>query len=70
MTAGLPLMKNVLTPLGKSVLVSLELTTIASATDAAIQKKIFGSGMTALIIPNKEMYDIVKILNLLKNLVY
>ena len=70
MTAGLPLMKSVLTPLGKSVLVSLELTTTASATDAAIQKKIFGSGMTALIISNKEMYDIMKILNLLKNLVY
>ena len=32
----------------------------ASATDAAIQKKIFGSGMTTLIISNKEMDDIIK----------
>ena len=37
-------MKNVLTPLTKSVLVPLELTAAASATDAAIQKKNFGSG--------------------------
>ena len=38
MTAGSPLMKNVLTPLAKSVLVPLGLTAAASATDAAIQK--------------------------------
>ena len=44
MSVDLPLMKNVLTPLTKSVLVPLELTAAASATDAAIQKKIFGSG--------------------------
>ena len=40
MTAGLPLMKNVLTPLAKSVLIPLGLKAVASATDAAIQKKI------------------------------
>ena len=40
---GLPLMGNVLKPLTKSVLVLLGLMTAASATDAAIQKKIFGS---------------------------
>ena len=34
-------MKNVLTPLAKSVLIQLELTAAASATDGAIQKKIF-----------------------------
>ena len=33
---SLPLMKNVLTALGKSVLISLGLTTAASATDPAI----------------------------------
>ena len=49
-TTGLPLMKTVLKPLAKSVLISLRLTVIASARDAAIQKKIFGSDMTTLII--------------------
>ena len=38
---GLRLMKNVLTPLAKSVLVSLGLMAAASATNAAIQKKFF-----------------------------
>ena len=36
---GLPLMKNILRPLAKSVLKLLKLTTAASRTDAAIQKK-------------------------------
>ena len=36
---GLPLMKNVLKPLAKSVLIPLGLTAAASATDAAIPKK-------------------------------
>ena len=39
MTDGLPLMKNVLPPLAKSVLISLELSAGMSAADAAIQKK-------------------------------
>ena len=43
-------MKNVLTPL----------TAAASPTEAAIQKKIDESGMTTLIILNKEMKDIMK----------
>ena len=47
---GLPLMKNVLKQLAKSVLMPLGLTAAASATDAAIDKKMFGSGITALII--------------------
>ena len=34
--------------------------TAASATDAAIQKKIFGSDMTTLIISNEELNDIMK----------
>ena len=38
-TAGLPLMKNVLTPLAKSVLISSGLMASESATDFAIQKK-------------------------------
>ena len=40
MTAGLPLMKSVLTPLVKSVLLPLGLSAGISAPDAAIQKKI------------------------------
>ena len=35
-------MKNVLKPLGKSVLIPLELTAAGSATDGAIHKNIFG----------------------------
>ena len=38
MTDGLPLMKGVLPPLAKSVLISLELSAGMSAADAAIQK--------------------------------
>ena len=60
MAAGLRLMKNVLIPLAKSVLIPLGLTATASATDEAIQKKISGSGTIALIISNEEMEDITK----------
>ena len=58
---GLPLMKNVLKPLAKSVLIPLGLTATASATDKVIQKKIFWSGMTTFIISNEEMNEIIKI---------
>ena len=61
MTAGLPLMKSVLTPLAKIILLPLGLSTGMSAADAAIQKKICGSGSTALIISNKEVENIMKI---------
>ena len=48
---GLPLIKNVLKPLAKRVLISLILTAVsASATDAAIHQKMFGFGTTTLII--------------------
>ena len=63
---GLRLMKNVLKPLLKSVLIPLGLTAVASATDAAIQKKIFGSDMTTLIISNEEMDDKIKIVKSIK----
>ena len=63
MAAGIPLMKHVLIPLAKSVLIPLGLTAAAeSATDAAIEKKIYGSGTTALIISNEEMKDVMRIL--------
>ena len=41
---GLPLIKNVIKPLPKIVLVLLGLTAAASAADAGIHKKILGSG--------------------------
>ena len=46
---GLHLIGNVLKSLAKSVLITLRLTVAASATDAAIHKKMFGSGNTTLI---------------------
>ena len=52
---GLPLIGNVLKPLAKSILMSLGLTGAASATDEVIHKKMFGSGVTTLIISNEEM---------------
>ena len=58
--AGLTLVKNVLTPLAKSVLIPLGSAAATSAADAAIQKKLHGSESTALIIPNEEMEDFVK----------
>ena len=59
-------MKNVLKPLAKSVLISLGLTAAASATNAAIHRKMFGSGDTTLIISNEEMNDIMKIVRSLE----
>ena len=41
---GLALIKNVIKPLTKSVLIPLGLTAAASAADAGIHKKILGSG--------------------------
>ena len=40
----LPLIKNVIKPLAKSVLIPLGLTAAASATDVGIHKKILRSG--------------------------
>ena len=39
-----------------------------SAADVAIQKKIYGSGTTALIISNEEMEYTMKIVKLLEEL--
>ena len=60
MTAGLSFNKNVFTPLAKSILIPLGLTTAASAKDAVIQNEIYRSGTTTLIISNEEMEDIMK----------
>ena len=66
---GLPLMKSVIKPLAKSVLIPLGLTAAASAADAGIHKKILGSGHnnTTLIISNDEMVDILKIVKSLED---
>ena len=61
-----PLMK-VAIPLAKNVLAPLGITAAASAIDAGIQKKIHGSGTTTLIIPNEEMNDIMKIVQVLED---
>ena len=66
---GLPLMKSVIKPLTKSVLIPLGLTAAASAADAGMHKKILGSGHnnTTLIISNDEMDDILKIVKSLED---
>ena len=64
---GLPLMKNVIKALAKSVLIPLELTAAASAADAGIQKKLLGFGTTTSIISNEEMNDVMEIVQTLED---
>ena len=53
---GLPLLKLVIKPLEL-----LGLTAASSTIDAGVQKKIYGSGTTTLVISNEEMDYIMKI---------
>ena len=46
---GLPLIGTVLKPLAKKILILLGLTAAASAANAAIHKKMFGSSNMTLI---------------------
>ena len=76
---GLPLMKNALKPLAKSVLISLESTAATSATDAEIHKKVPDSRMGSVMLTSRpsdlaepvtliilnEKIDIMKIVNCL-----
>ena len=70
---GLALIRNVFKPLARSILIPLGLTAAASATDAVVLKKMFGSGArpldlgkrVTLIISNEEMNDIIKIIKFL-----
>ena len=74
---GLPLMKSVIKPLAKIVLIPLGLIAAASAADAGIHKKILGPGHpldlapphnnTILIISNDEIDDILKIVKSLED---
>ena len=62
MKAAVALIKNILAPLG--------ITAAASAIDAGIQRKIHGSGRpssSTLIISNKEMNHIMKIVQALEH---
>ena len=61
-----PLMK-VAVPLAKNILAPLGMTTVASAIDEGIQKKIHGSETTTLIILNEEKNDILKIVQALED---
>ena len=67
---GFSLIKNVIKPLTKSVLIPLGLTTAASTADAGIHKIILGSGhrpsdsssqYTIQTLSNDEIEDIIKI---------
>ena len=55
------LLMKVAVPLAKNILTPLKIAAAASAIDAGIQKKIHGSGATTLIISNKKINCIMKI---------
>ena len=59
---GLPLLKSVIKSLGL-----LGLTAASSAIDTGVQKKIYGSGTTTLVISNEEMNNIMKIVQALED---
>ena len=61
-----PLIK-VAIPLAKNVLAPLGIAAAASAIDTGIQKQIHGSGTTILIISNKEMNHMIKIVQALED---
>ena len=80
---GLPLIKNIMKPLAKSVLIALGLTVTASAADAGIHKKILGSGRrhfspsashnnndnnnNTTLISSDEMEDIIEVVKSLED---
>ena len=66
---GLPLVKSVIKPLTRSVLIPSGLTAAAQAADTGIHRKILGFGYnnTTLIISNDEMDDILKIVKSLED---
>ena len=65
---GLPLMKIVIQPLAKSVLIPLALTAAAAAAASGIHKKILRSGHnTTLILSNEELEDFLKIVRYLED---
>ena len=63
---GLSLIGNVLKTLAKIVLMPIGLTAAASATNAAINKKMVRLGMTTLIISNEKRNGIMKMIKTLE----
>ena len=64
--SGLPLLKSVIKPLGM-----LGLTAAAAATDAAINKKIIGSGNpTTLITSNDDLNNLLEVIKSLEKIYY
>ena len=59
---GLPLLRSVIKPLGL-----LALTDASSAIDAGVQKNVHGSGTATLIISNKKVKDMMKIVQALED---
>ena len=55
--------------LTNNILALQEVTAAALAKVVGIQKKIYGSGMTTLIVSSKEMRDIMKIVKALEDFV-
>lgn len=66
MKTDLPLMKNVITPLEKSVIMSFGLVP-ASTTDAAISNKNFGSRTTAFLTPKDKISYIMDTIKSLRD---
>ena len=69
MTAGLPLMKSVITPFAKSILFPnriISSNVSNRCSNSKKKKKNYGSGITTLIISNEEMEDIMKTVKLLE----
>ena len=61
------LLMKVAVPLAKNILALLGITAAAAAIDAGMQNNIHGSVETTLIILNKEMNDIKKIVQTLED---
>ena len=66
MTAGLPLIKSILTSLAKSVLLPIWLSAGILAGGASVQKKIYGWETTVIITSNEKMEDMIKIVKSLE----
>lgn len=66
MKVGFLLMENILTLWVKSVLMPLGSTTVTLAAHTKIHKKAIGLRMSELIILNKELKDILKIVNVIE----
>ena len=62
----LPKLTKTAISVGKNLLAPLGLSAAMSATDAAIQKKMYGSGTTVLF-SNEEIDDIIKIVEALED---